>query len=157
MKELCLRNRQRDRRINIELLRQIVHALLEEELGLDSYELAIHLVAASKMAQVNEHFLQHSGSTDVITFDYRDGYAEAVAQQLELAGEIYISLPDAVRQAREFSMKWQEEVVRYTIHGVLHLRGYDDLTPAKRRTMKREENRLLRRMTRRFPVARIGG
>jgi len=157
MKELCLRNRQRDRRINTELLRRIVQSLLEEELGLASYELAVHLVAASKMAEVNEHFLQHSGSTDVITFDYRDGYAGAVTEQVELAGEIYISLADAVHQAKEFSKKWQEEVVRYAIHGVLHLRGYDDLTPAKRRVMKREENRLMRRMARRFPVARIGG
>lgn len=157
MKELCLRNRQRDRRINTELLRQIVQALLEEELGLDSYELAIHLVAARRMTQVNEHFLQHSGSTDVITFDYRDGYEEAAAEQMELAGEIYISLADAVRQAREFSTKWQEEVVRYAIHGVLHLRGYDDLTSPKRRVMKREENRLVRRIAKRFPVAGIGG
>ena len=115
MKELCLRNRQRDRRINTELLRRILQALLEEELGLASYELAIHLVAARKMAEVNEHFLQHSGSTDVITFDYRDGYPETIAEQVELAGEIYISLADAVRQAGEFSTKWQEEVVRYAV------------------------------------------
>jgi probable rRNA maturation factor len=157
MKELCLQNRQRDRRINTELLRRIVQSVLEEELGLASYELAIHLVAARRMAEVNEHFLQHSGSTDVITFDYRDGYAEAGVEQMELAGEIYISVADAMVQAKEFSTKWPEEVVRYAIHGVLHLRGLDDSTPAKRRVMKREENRLVRRITRRFPVARIGG
>lgn len=157
MKELHLRNRQRAHRINSDLLRRMARTLLEKELGLNSYHLAIHLVAAGKMAQVNEQFLQHSGSTDVITFDYRDGYAEITEQKsAELAGEIYISITDAISQAQEFSTKWQEEVVRYTIHGVLHLRGYDDLASANRTIMKREENRLLRRIAAEFPVASIG-
>jgi len=135
----------------------MARTLLEEELELTSYQLAIHLVTAGKMAQVNGQFLQHSGSTDVITFDYRDGYAEMAEQKAaELTGEIYISITDAISQAREFSTKWQEEVVRYAIHGVLHLRGYDDLASAKRAIMKREENRLLRRIAAQFPVASIG-
>lgn len=158
MKELHLRNRQRARRINADLLRRIARVLLEEELGLNSYQLAIHLVTADKMARINEQFLQHSGSTDVITFDYHEGYAEVAEERsAEVAGEIYISIADAVNQAKEFSAKWQEEVVRYAIHGVLHLRGYDDVTPEKRRVMKREENRLLRRMAARFTLAKVGG
>lgn len=160
MKELQLRNRQRDKALRANLLRQIVSALLEEELELDSYELAIHLIPAGKMAQLNEQFLQHKGSTDVITFDYRDGYTaapetEAVGDMPELSGEIYVSVADAMTQAREFSTTWQEEVVRYAIHGVLHLRGYDDLVPAKRRVMKAEENRLVRRLSKRFEIRKL--
>jgi probable rRNA maturation factor len=155
MKELQLRNRQRERRLDTGLLRRIARALLEEELGIEQYELAIHLLSAPKMAQLNERFLEHSGSTDVITFDYRDGYTEDIARGAELAGEIYISVTDALRQAHEFSTTWQEEIARYMIHGVLHLRGYDDASAAKRRVMKREENRLTRRIGKRFPISQI--
>jgi probable rRNA maturation factor len=60
-----------------------------------------------------------------------------------------------VKQAREFSTTWQEEVARYIVHGVLHLRGYDDLVPEKRKVMKREENRLVRRLQATFDLSRI--
>lgn len=101
-------------------------------------ELGIHLVSAREMARVNWDFLRHEGSTDVITFDHG-----STPQRLH--GELFISVADAVKQAGEFGTAWPEELARYVIHGLLHLHGYDDLEPAKRRVMKREENRLVKR------------
>jgi ssRNA-specific RNase YbeY (16S rRNA maturation enzyme) len=65
-------------------------------------------------------------------------------------GELFICLDDAVAQAREFRTTWQRELVRYIVHGVLHLCGHDDHAAVPRRVMKREENRLLRELSRRF-------
>jgi rRNA maturation RNase YbeY len=62
---------------------------------------------------------------------------------------------DAIQQAKEFQTSWQAEVVRYAIHGVLHLLGYDDLKPHLRREMKREENRLVRRLEGKFSFAQL--
>jgi probable rRNA maturation factor len=59
-------------------------------------------------------------------------------------------------QARQFRTSWQSELVRYIIHGVLHLRGFDDIRPADRRKMKREENRLLRAAGRLFRLRNLG-
>jgi rRNA maturation RNase YbeY len=94
------------------------------------------------MARVNWRFLQHEGSTDVITFDYG-----STAERLH--GECFICVADAVTQAEAFGTTWSDEVVRYVIHAILHLRGYDDLKPDVRRIMKREENRWVRWATRR--------
>jgi probable rRNA maturation factor len=157
MRDLQLRNRQRAKRLSTEFLGGVVRTLLEEVLGLDEFELAIHFVNEKQMAEMNEQFLKHQGSTDVITFDYREGYAEGESFARDLAGEIYISVPDAIKQAREFSTTWEEELVRYIVHGVLHLQGYDDLEPAGRKVMKREENRLLRRLRERFSLRKVGG
>ena len=154
MRELALRNAQRKRPIRVSLLREITRHLLEGLLSLGSYQLAIQLVSARKMASVNWIYLRHEGSTDVITFDYREGY-EDTDEALDLGGEIFISIEDAVRQAEEFSTSWTEELIRYIVHGVLHLRGYDDLTPSERKIMKREENRLVKELTRAFPVEQI--
>ena len=45
---------------------------------------------------------------------------------LLLHGEIFICVDEAIRQARRFGTIWQSEIVRYLIHGVLHLLGFDD-------------------------------
>jgi probable rRNA maturation factor len=62
---------------------------------------------------------------------------------------------DAIAQAREFGSSWQSEVVRYVVHGILHLLGYDDLQPELRRKMKRAEHRLVRRLENRFALAQL--
>ena len=72
-----------------------------------------------------------------------------------LHGEIFICVDEAVVQARRFRASWQSELVRYVIHGVLHLRGFDDLHPAGRRKMKREEDRLLREIALRFALSKL--
>jgi len=101
---------------------------------------------------INETFLKHEGSTDVVTFDYADKTEETI-----LAGEIFICIDEAIVQAKKFRTSWQSEIVRYVVHGVLHLTGHDDLKPNLRRRMKREENRLLSRLSRKFSLAQIAG
>ncbi|MEQ2006425.1 MAG: rRNA maturation RNase YbeY [Limisphaerales bacterium] len=147
---LALRNRQRDRRLNLPFLRRILRYVLKEQLRVPAAELCFHFVRAEEMARVNWQFLQHEGSTDVITFDYGERSAVSGQQSAGLSGEAFICVADAVKQAREFGTSWQSEVVRYAVHAMLHLRGYDDLQPAKRRVMKREENRIMRELAQRF-------
>ncbi len=144
---LIVRNRQRVRAVNGPRLRSLTRALLDEHICPHSYELGIHLVGEEEMALVNETFLHHNGSTDVITFNHADS-----GDENQLHGEIFVCLNDAVRQAGEFRTTWQSELVRYVIHGLLHLRGHDDLAAADRRRIKREENRLLREINRRFDL-----
>jgi probable rRNA maturation factor len=98
------------------------------------------------MEEMNRHYLGHEGSTDVITFDYRAGYSGGESEGADLAGEIFISVADAVSQGEKFCRPWEEEVLRYMVHGVLHLRGYDDLEPVARKKMKAAENRLLKKL-----------
>jgi rRNA maturation RNase YbeY len=148
---LSVRNRQRVRAIATPLLRRITHRVLESELGVAAYELGIHLVEPEEMARVNQQFLQHEGSTDVITFDHTGLEANTSV----LHGEIFISVADAVKQASQFRTTWQAEVVRYVIHGLLHLRGHDDLKPAACKVMKREENRLVKRIVSQFAIERL--
>ena len=148
MISLHFRNRQRTRKVDLRQFRRIIRAALEDlEISSDS-ELCFHLIAAPEMTRMNETFLQHAGSTDVITFDY----AEHTSQ---LHGEIFICPDEAVIQAKKFRTTWQSEVVRYAIHGILHLKGFNDHRPADRRAMKREENRLLRELSRRLPISKL--
>jgi probable rRNA maturation factor len=179
---LGLRNRQRVRAVDTRLLRRIARWALEEQFHAADYELGLHLVSAVAMTRVNESFLDHEGSTDVITFDHREAERRAPARRASSAGlrragyrrsvplrarrvrtnsehslhgEIFLCLDEAVAQARLFDTDWQSELARYLLHGLLHLHGFDDLTPRARRRMKRQENRLLRLAQRQFPLRRL--
>ena len=151
---LVIANRQRVKKINSRLLKQIIGELFAE-LKITEAELGINLVAAREMALVNETFLQHAGSTDVITFDHTEKRKAESGKRKQLHGELFICVDDAAIQAKEFQTSWQSEVVRYTVHGILHLLGYDDLKPHLRRVMKREENRLVRLLAKRFSLAQL--
>ena len=146
MNELVLRSRQRDRRVRLPLLREMTIALLEDQLGLRDYQLGILLVTAKAMASTNAAFLHHEGATDVITFDHRQ------EPQGAMFGELYICVAVAVEQAAQFETTWEEELVRYVVHGVLHLLGHDDLQPGPRRKMKQAESRHLKALAAKFPL-----
>ena len=152
---VVIANRQRTKKINARRLKEIVRALFGE-LNITEAELGIHLVGAREMARVNETFLQHERATDVITFDHSEQKQKAESRkQKSVHGELFICVDVAVTQAEEFKSSWQAEVLRYVVHGILHLLGYDDLQPQLRRKMKREENRLVRRLAEKFSFAEL--
>jgi probable rRNA maturation factor len=151
MNELVLRNRRSGKRVDMALLRRITRFLLEEVLALDQYEIGVHLVGEPEITRLNETYVGHKGATDIITFDYLPGPYPG-----HLNGELFICIPVAAAQARQFHTTWQSELTRYVGHGFLHLLGYDDLEPRKRRVMKVQENRLLKAVTARFPIAKLG-
>ncbi len=183
---LCLRNRQRLRSIDLPLLRRIISALLEDLLPARHFDLAIHLVRAPEITRLNETFLHHEGATDVITFDYAGQAGPAAGQLPQppkdqssppssrrlpgrrfpeargsdaaalVRGELFVCLDEAVGQCGRFNTFWESELVRYVVHGLLHLLGFDDRQPAARRQMKREEDRLLTQLAERFPFRRLG-
>jgi rRNA maturation RNase YbeY len=137
-------------RLDLPLLRKIAWTLVSELLQVDSFELAIYVTPALEMARLNETFLRHQGSTDVLAFDYSESPEKDV-----LLGEIFICIDEAQKQALRFHTTWQCELVRYVIHGILHLLGHDDHQAVRRRKMKREENRLLKHLASRFELSKL--
>jgi probable rRNA maturation factor len=150
MNELTVRNRQRLRAIALPLLRQIASSLLTELLPTARFDIGIYVISAIEMARLNETFLDHPGSTDVITFPYHKSPADR-----SIHGEIFISMDDALKQAKQFRTSWQAEIVRYLVHGVLHLKGFDDRTAGARKAMKREENKRVKQLARLFPFKNL--
>lgn len=152
---MLIRNRQRLVRLNTRLLRLIAKTVLEEFLQTQGFDLAVHIIRAPEMARLNETFLHHKGSTDVITFDYSDTETSRSIPEYSLHGEIFICIDDTLSQARQFRTSWPSELARYVIHGFLHLKGFDDTNAVARRKMKAEENLLLKKVSRLFPLSKL--
>jgi probable rRNA maturation factor len=153
-RQLTIRNRQRTRKLDVRFFRKAAVSVLGERPQITAVDLGVFFVDAKEMAAINEQHLNHSGSTDVITFDY--GSASLTHFDGLLHGEIFVCVDEAILQARQFRTTWQSEVMRYFIHGVLHLLGHDDHRAGNRRKMKQEENRLLKRVAGQFSLRSLG-
>ncbi len=100
-----------------------------------SGELSVVFLTDPALAQLHTDFLADPTPTDVITFEGDPAQGTA--------GEICVSADAALRQVgprRDFSA----ELTLYLVHGWLHLAGYDDLQPVKKRRMRRAESKAMR-------------
>ena len=131
MKNLFIYN-ERGIRIQKSLLHKIV-ALLCNELDLKVISLEINLVSSETMLGVNKKYLKHNYNTDIITFDYSN-------ERNNLDGEIFISVDDALENCKKYHVTLDNEILRLVTHGILHMAGYDDVTSAKRKRMKKVED-----------------
>ncbi len=113
-----------------------------------------------EITALNRQYLNHSGPTDVIAFGYEEDSRKEVSGTLMTArrsidnpkskiqnhvivGSLVISAEMARSEAAHRGIKARDELVLYVTHGLLHLAGYDDATPALRRTMYRRERELI--------------
>lgn len=94
-------------------------------------EVEVVLVDRATMKRVHADFLGDPTETDVITFPY---------------GEVLVCPAVAREMAGGFGQGVEEEVLLYALHGLLHLAGYDDKTPALARKMAQAQGRLLKRV-----------
>lgn len=95
-------------------------------------------VSDKELFAINREFLQHETYTDIVTFDYSEGE--------RISGEIYISLERVLENADKFAVTFDEELHRVMIHGVLHLCGYKDKTPAQKKEMREMEAKALKKL-----------
>jgi len=106
----------------------------------NEHELSLVFLTDAALARLHADFLDDPSATDVITFEGDPA--------LGSAGEICVSADTAARYAREHGRDFSTELSLYLVHGWLHLAGYDDLEPAKKRAMRRAEARAMRLLTR---------
>jgi probable rRNA maturation factor len=147
-----VRNLQRKIAVNVGELENFAAAAVQRCLqlrkhkrtGLRSlHEVFVWLISDRRMAVLHRKFLGHAVPTDVLTFQH---------------GEIFISVETARRHARAFGEEdarrgrrahgrdnsLVRELKLYIVHGLLHLHGFDDRTPAEARKMKTAQERILR-------------
>lgn len=124
---------------NNKIIKNRVHklvGLLKKELNFNIQSLFINFACGEEVHNINKKYLSHDYSTDIITFNYSGSH-------LELDGEIYISLDDALNSSQKYKVSLNSELKRLIIHGILHLSGYNDKDKKDKKRMKRKENNLL--------------
>jgi probable rRNA maturation factor len=129
-------------RVSARGLERLVRSALIAE-GVEQAEIGVILVDDRRIAAVHRRWLGLAGPTDVITFDLSAGTAGPPRAGV-LAGDIVVSTETARRMARAVGWTPRQELAYYIVHGVLHLTGYDDHTPADRRQMRARERAVMK-------------
>jgi len=96
------------------------------------YRLSVVYLDDAEIAKLNERDLHHKGPTDVLAYPLESN-----------EGEVYISAETALREATERHIEPEGELILYTIHGTLHLLGYDDLDDEGFKEMHGIEKRII--------------
>ncbi len=138
--EIFVMNKQRKVRFDLAWLRRAADSALAEcvlHSGDENFSLQklllvdVAVVSDATIARVHVEFMAIPGPTDVITFDH---------------GEIVVSAETALACAKEHHHSVEHELALYIIHGLLHLNGFDDTTPAAKKKMFRVQERVWQRV-----------
>ncbi|MCP4177407.1 MAG: rRNA maturation RNase YbeY [bacterium] len=109
--------------------------------------ISVSFVGPRTIAKINKTFVGHIGITDVISFDYR---SDDIMDD-DVAIELIICINKAEQEASSRSETYfTKELTLYIVHGILHMTGFDDLTPKDRILMKKEEKIIMSKVEKEY-------
>ena len=136
---VAIANRHPRLRLDRRAIARVIHTLdahaKDFRGGCPTGELSLVFLSDGALAKLHADFLADPSTTDVITFEGD--------RTLRTAGEICVSADTAAAFAKKHRRDFSAELTLYVVHGWLHLAGYDDLAPAKKRVMRRAEARAM--------------
>jgi probable rRNA maturation factor len=108
-------------------------------------ELCLKIVDEATIAELNQHWMEKEGPTDVLAFPMDELRPGQVNEEPEegVLGDLVLCPAVAERQAVEAGHPAAEELELLTVHGILHLLGYDHAEPEEHEEMFGLQARLL--------------
>ena len=141
-------NRQTDIAISTPHLEEVSRFVLKDE-QVTGAEISLAIVDSESMQTLNREHLDHDYDTDVLSFllecvasssgenPDRRGFGKFVE------GEVIACAGMAARTAGQFGWSPQTELELYVVHGLLHILGYDDLSPEEQLLMRQRESEIM--------------
>ncbi len=113
--------------VNRKQLRTTVERVLNAQ-GITHAQVDVSVVGQRKITQLNESQLKHEGTTDVLSFPQHERHQledfpmpEGMPPHL---GDVVISFPEAIKAAKRFGKRVDDQLSFYLEHGLMHLLGY---------------------------------
>jgi len=115
-------------------------------LKLSDVELSVLLTDDIQMRELNRRYRKRDRTTDVLAFEMPIAPNDQIGpiRAHRLLGDVVVSVPTARAQAKAAGRSTIDEVTMLLAHGLLHLLGWDHLTPREDRAMRAEVERLCR-------------
>ncbi len=129
-------------------LRAVALLVLNAEKTDKNSEMGLTITGDEQMHRLNREYLDEDRTTDVLSFPMNEPlndkpvFVNAPDGKVHL-GDVIISYPQAAKQAREHYHAMEREIAILTIHGILHLLGYDHDIPERERIMHEREFEIL--------------
>lgn len=105
----------------------------------ENSEIVIRLVDTAESAELNQQYRHKQGPTNILSFPFEA--PEGIA--MDLLGDLVICAPKIAEEARQQNKLLNDHWAHITIHGVLHLLGYDHIEDSEAEEMETLEIKLL--------------
>lgn len=139
---------------HLKLIETIIIAAAKELKLKDNFEVSVTVVDNERIHEINREYRSIDRPTDVISFAIEDNdeedfeifFDEMMEEDLELPrllGDLFISIDKAKEQAEEFGHSFERELGFLTVHGFLHLNGYDHQTEEEEKEMSALQDKIL--------------
>lgn len=122
--------------------KRIIEFALKHE-NLTNVTFNVIFVDSDKITQLNRDYRGIDRETDVISFALEDGEANINFEFGRLLGDIYICVPRMKAQAKEYGHSLTREMGFLTVHGLLHLLGYDHMEKEEEKIMFKKQEEIL--------------
>lgn len=129
--------------VDSDLVDEILRAadVVGEIYGVENSEVSITLTDDEHIHELNKQYRGVDRPTDVLSFAFRESNEpEIIDAEIDVLGDIVISIERAKIQAEEYGHSILREVVFLTVHGLLHLLGYDHIDEDDRVEMEGEQD-----------------
>ncbi|HLR61132.1 MAG TPA: rRNA maturation RNase YbeY [Lentibacillus sp.] len=128
------------------LQRLLVFTAKKEEIANEA-EVSVTFVSNQEIKEINRNYRQQDRPTDVISFAMQEKVTdevEIIGEALPLVlGDIVISVDKAKEQAEEYGHSLERELSFLSVHGFLHLLGYDHMNKEDETEMFRKQDDIL--------------
>jgi len=133
-----------------ERLRRVAEVTFTQENVDSPVALSLLITDDETVHQLNRTYRGVDRTTDVLAFAFQDDFDQGSFPRspdgLTQLGEVIISYPKTIDQAKELGHQTEDELTILLIHGILHLLGYDHQLPKKEDLMKAKELRILSKL-----------
>lgn len=143
-----------------ELANKVISYTMEREDFPFEAEVNLTLVDEPTILQINQEYRQIEKSTDVLSFPMisyeQPGDFSGIEEDIEdnfnpdtgeaLLGDIIICVPKVFAQAKEYGHSVEREFAFLIVHSMLHLFGYDHMTPDEAAFMENKQREILSEM-----------
>lgn len=99
-------------------------------------DVSVHCIGDMKMTRLNAQYRGKAYPTDVLSFPLGENND---------IGDLFLCVPQIIRQAKQFGVAAKEECIRMLAHGTLHLVGYDHAHPAEAKEMFALQERVVKK------------
>jgi len=132
---------------DIELIENLLNYAADKEHIEDGTEISVMIVSNDEIQKINKAYRSKDYATDVISFAMEELGVDELeirgADMPRMLGDIIISIDKAQEQAQEYGHSYMRELGFLTIHGFLHLLGYDHIEEEDEKKMFKRQNELL--------------
>ncbi|CAM4133635.1 rRNA maturation factor [Bacillus manliponensis] len=133
--------------VHMDMMRSLIESAAKAEGVEAGAELSITFVDNDRIREINREYRGKDQPTDVISFaleDMGEGEMEIVGTDMpRMLGDLIISIPRTKEQAEEYAHSFERELGFLTVHGFLHLLGYDHMTEEDEQVMFGKQKEIL--------------